>query len=179
MWPQAGEAIPTSKIAVAIVRLCWEARDLKQLNAHVLIVAKRRAQLKQVIVDLVQAAMTHIEAIAAPDDKLELISTLRTVTDGKIFVEVERARLTLMLAKLKMAEGKAAEASEVLQEVAIETFGSMEKREKAEFLLEQVRLTGVTKDWIKMGILANKMNKKLLDEAGFEVSDNLQKSNSE
>jgi 26S proteasome regulatory subunit N5 len=32
-----------------------------------------------------------------------------------------------------------AEAAEILQEIAVETFGSMEKREKAEFLLEQVR----------------------------------------
>ena len=32
-----------------------------------------------------------------------------------------------------------AEAAEILQEVAVETFGSMEKREKADFLLEQVR----------------------------------------
>lgn len=44
-----------------------------------------------------------------------------------------------MLARLREEEGKIAEASETLQEVAIETFGSMEKREKAEFLLEQVR----------------------------------------
>jgi hypothetical protein len=45
-----------------------------------------------------------------------------------------------MLARLREEEGKIAEASETLQEVAIETFGSMEKREKAEFLLEQVRV---------------------------------------
>ena len=154
---------------MAIIRLCWETHDLKQLNAHLLIVAKRRAQLKQVIVDIVQEAMKFIDSIAVKEDRLELISTLRTVTDGKIFVEVERARLTLMLAKMKEAEGNVAEASEVLQEITIETFGSMEKREKAEFLLEQVRLTGATKDWIKMSILANKMNKKVLDEAGFEV----------
>ena len=154
---------------MTIVRLCWEARDLKELNAHILVVAKRRAQLKQVIVDLVQAAMALIPDMGAVDDRLELIATLRTVTEGKIFVEVERARLTLMLAKLKEEGGKLGDASEILQEVAIETFGSMEKREKAEFLLEQVRITGATKDWIKMSILANKMNKKLLDEAGFEV----------
>ena len=45
-----------------------------------------------------------------------------------------------MLADLREAEGRLGEASEVLQEVAVETFGSMEKREKAEILLEQVSL---------------------------------------
>lgn len=53
--------------------------------------------------------------------------------------QVERARLTMMLAKMHEARGVVAEASETLQEIAIETYGSMEKREKAEFLLEQVR----------------------------------------
>ena len=70
--------------------------------------------------------------------------------------------------KIKEAEGKTAEASDILQEIAIETFGSMEKREKAEFLLEQVRLTLAQRDFVKAGILAAKMNKKVLDEAGFE-----------
>ena len=51
---------------------------------------------------------------------------------------MERARLTRTLAGIKEAEGNIAEAAEVLQEVAVETFGSMDKREKAEFLLEQV-----------------------------------------
>lgn len=44
----------------------------------------------------------------------------------------------------------------------------MEKREKADFLLEQVRLTSLERDFIRMGILANKLNKKLLEEEGME-----------
>jgi len=86
----------------------------------------------------------------------------------QIHVEVERARLTKQLAELREAEGKVAEASEILQEVAVETFGSMDRREKAEFLLEQVRLTLVQRDYVKMGILANKINKRQLDEEGME-----------
>jgi 26S proteasome regulatory subunit N5 len=154
---------------VAIVRMCWEARDLKALNANILMLTKRRGQLKQAIADMVTEAMPYLEPLPGKDDKLELIATLRTVTEGKLFVEVERSRLTLALARIREAEGRLTEASEVLQEVAIETVGSMEKREKAEFLLEQVRLTSVTRDWIKTGILANKMNKRMMDEAGSEV----------
>ena len=54
-------------------------------------------------------------------------------------MQVERARLTMTLAKMHEERGAVAEASETLQEIAVETYGSMEKREKAEFLLEQVR----------------------------------------
>ena len=37
----------------------------------------------------------------------------------QIFVEIERARLTKQLAKLKEEEGKIDEAAEILQEVAV------------------------------------------------------------
>ena len=37
----------------------------------------------------------------------------------QIFVEIERARLTKQLAKLKEEEGKVDEAAEILQEVAV------------------------------------------------------------
>jgi hypothetical protein len=45
----------------------------------------------------------------------------------------------------------------------------MEKREKAEFLLEQVRLCLSQRDFVRMQIIANKVSKKVLDEEGFEV----------
>lgn len=45
---QASDAIATSKVVVSIVKLCHELGDMKQLNAHVQILAKRRGQLKQV-----------------------------------------------------------------------------------------------------------------------------------
>ena len=45
----------------------------------------------------------------------------------------------------------------------------MEKREKAEFLLEQIRLCFLQRDFVRMLIISNKVSKKVLDEAGFEV----------
>ena len=54
----------------------------------------------------------------------------RTVTAGKIYVEVERARLTLKLSAMKEQDGDVNEAANILQELQVETFGSMEKKEK-------------------------------------------------
>lgn len=56
----------------------------------------------------------------------------RTVTAGKIYVEVERARLTHKLALLKEADGDTEEAATAMQEMPVETFGSMEKKEKVQ-----------------------------------------------
>lgn len=89
--------------------------------------------------------MKFLDDIADQEEKLKLINTLRTVSDGKvrcarctsprcllpqllivcrdsafqIFVEVERARLTLMLSRAYEADGKVKEASETLQEIAV------------------------------------------------------------
>jgi len=83
---------------------------------------------------------------------------------GKMFVELERARMTKMLAEIKEAEGNSAEAADVLQEVQVETVGSMEVAEKANFLLEQMRLCLAKKDYVRTEIVANKVNVKILSE---------------
>lgn len=44
---QAADAFATSKVAVALVNLCYEAQDYKQLNNQILVLCKRRGQLKQ------------------------------------------------------------------------------------------------------------------------------------
>lgn len=46
-------------------------------------------------------------------------------------MEVERARLTHKLALLKEADGDIEAAAGAMQEMPVETFGSMEKKEKA------------------------------------------------
>lgn len=43
---------------------------------------------------------------------------------------MERARLTHKLAKMKEEEGNITEAANIIQELQVETYGSMEKREK-------------------------------------------------
>ena len=52
----------------------------------------------------------------------------------QIYVEVERARLTHKLAKMKEEEENIIEAANVIQELQVETYGSMEKREKVKII---------------------------------------------
>ncbi|CBQ67980.1 probable RPN5-26S proteasome regulatory subunit [Sporisorium reilianum SRZ2] len=102
---------------------------------------------------------------AGVDDtiRMKLVELLRTVTEGKIFVEVERARVTLLLSKMLYAQNKVHEAADALQDLAVETFGSMDRREKAEFILEQMRLNYERNDLAKMAIVSKKINTKLFD----------------
>ncbi|GAC73807.1 26S proteasome regulatory complex, subunit RPN5/PSMD12 [Moesziomyces antarcticus T-34] len=99
------------------------------------------------------------------ETRMKIVELLRTVTEGKIFVEVERARITLLLSKMLYTKGKVSEAADALQELAVETFGSMDRREKVEFILEQMRLNYERNDLAKMAIVAKKINTKLFDNA--------------
>ena len=63
--------------------------------------------------------MKFVDVTPDKKTKLELIDTLRTVSAGKIFVELERARLTKILAEIKENDGDIAGAAETLQDVQI------------------------------------------------------------
>lgn len=98
----------------------------------------------------------------------KLVKALREISDGKIFLEAERARLTRCMAIILEQEGDVASAADVLQEVHVETYGSLSKREKVEFILEQMRLTLAKKDYVRAGIVAGKVSRKYLQEENME-----------
>jgi len=111
--------------------------------------------------------MTYINTSPSLELKKELIITLREITEGKIYLEGERARLTKMLSDILEADGDVAGAADVIQEVHVETFGSLSKMEKVEFILEQIRLVLAKKDWVRAYIVSQKVNKKALEEGKF------------
>lgn len=128
----------------------------------------RRSQKSKAITALVYVALPWIEECSNVDEKLRLVVALRNITDGKIFLEAERARLTLQLSKMKEEAGDVGAAADILQEVHVETYGALSKREKIEFLLEQMRVTLLKEDFVRAAIVSNKINRKALSEDGME-----------
>lgn len=74
-----------------------------------------------------------------------------------------------MLSAIKEGEGDITAASDLLQDLQVETFGSMDRREKVDFILEQMRLLKVQDDWDKLAIVAKRINSKWLGEKEHEV----------
>ncbi|MCJ1308318.1 hypothetical protein MMC25_001971 [Agyrium rufum] len=155
---KASDLASTSRLVVAIVTICKDSGDWSLLNEQVLLLSKKHGQLKQATTKMVQVVMTFIDDAPTKEKKLSVIETLRTVTEGKIFVEVERARVTRILSNMKKEEGDLPAAADILCELQVETFGSMERREKTEFILEQVALCIERGDWTQAGILSRKIS---------------------
>lgn len=144
----------------AVVSACYDAKDWKLLEENVVLLSKRRGQLRQVIQSFVRQAMGYIDSTPDKAARVSLIKTLQGVTEGKIFVEIERARLTRRLAAIQEADGDVSGAADTMQEVAVETFGAMAKAEKIAFILEQVRLCLAKKDYMRAQILSRKISPK-------------------
>eukprot|EP00933_Yihiella_yeosuensis_P062876 TRINITY_DN65899_c0_g1_i1.p1 TRINITY_DN65899_c0_g1~~TRINITY_DN65899_c0_g1_i1.p1 ORF type:complete len:459 (-),score=140.14 TRINITY_DN65899_c0_g1_i1:141-1517(-) len=164
---QASDGLSTSKLLCKICNLYFEKKDWPKLKEHIVVLAKKRGQLKRAITDMVHLAMGWLDGLDK-EKKLDLMATLEEVTAGKIFVEVEKARLTAMMAQMKEEEGKIEEAANLLQEVQVESFGAMERREKTEYILNQMRLVIAKKDFVRTQIISKKINPKLLEAEDFQ-----------
>lgn len=139
----------------------------------IMTLSKKRLLIKMAIAKMVRDAVGMIEKMPTEDLKMKLIETLRTVTAGKIYVEVERARLTSMVVKKLEAEGKLDEAATMLLELQVETYGSMEMREKVGYLLEQMRYSLVRNDYVRATIISKKINIKFFGKFDTDEVQNL------
>ncbi|XP_047480699.1 LOW QUALITY PROTEIN: 26S proteasome non-ATPase regulatory subunit 12-like [Penaeus chinensis] len=157
------DAHSTSRVLVAIVEICFGAGEWNLMNESIVTLTKKRSQIKMAVTKMVQKCCEYVDQTPDKETKLKLMDTLRTVTAGKIYVEVERARLTHKLAMMKEPEGDITEAATILQELQVETFGSMERKEKVEMILEQMRLCLLKKDFVRTQIISKKISTKFFD----------------
>ncbi|KAI6031578.1 hypothetical protein BKA83DRAFT_393571 [Pisolithus microcarpus] len=196
--PELGKAGKLPE-ALGEVTLCYEARDYTQLNATVHLLSKKHGQLKGVIQAFVEQAIGWLPEIRRREGDqiwLELVETLRAVTEGKIFLETPRARVTLVLSQYHEALAKQPTASpsstkeslqtatDLLSDLQVETYSSMERREKTEFILEQIRLlialarlkddevakTTEKEGKIGLGVGGRKVNETFLKEKENELA---------
>lgn len=178
-FSQASDLASTSRILVAIVTIAKESGDWSLMNEQVLLLSKKHGQLKQAVTKMVQVVMGFLDSAPNLETKMSTIETLRTVTEGKIFVEVERARVTKILSDIKKDEGDIKAAMDILCELQVETFGSMERREKTEFILAQVALCIENEDWTHAGILSRKISTKYLARKPKKTAEQIEKEKKE
>merc|ERR1712141_688556 len=137
-------------------------------NEKIQDLVKKRSQLKQAVAKMIAECCTFIDKISDKATMLKLIDTLRTVTAGKIYVENERARLTHRLSLIHEADDNIAEAAKIMQELQVETYGSMDRKEKVELILEQMRLCLATKDYIRSQIMSKKISIRFFENVDHQ-----------
>lgn len=151
-----------------MVNLCCRFGDYEELEAVMVNMSKKRGILKLAITAMVQKCIEFIPTVSDMQKRIKLIETICKVTEGKIYVEVELARVTRMLVQIHEAAGRVKKAAQLIQELQVETFGSMERREKVDFILEQIRLSIAIDEFQKARIISRKVTAKTFEHEGFE-----------
>lgn len=151
-----------------LIRLCRNLGDWDKLNAMLSLINKRSSQYKSTLTAVVAEAMEYLESVPSEDVKVNLLKALKEVSDGKIYLEGESAKIHFTLASIYESRGDITEACNTIQDVHVETYGSLSRQQKAEYILEQIRLNLLKKDYIRVSIHSRKMNKKTIEEEGFE-----------
>lgn len=83
--------------------------------------------------------------------------------------QVEYARCVLMIVKNEETSANIEEAARILQDVQVETYGSMDHREKVEFILYQMAIMIKKQDIIRLLIVSRKVTEKTFK--GLNIED--------
>ena len=129
---------------------------------------KKRGQPVKAQVEMVRKAMTFIDKISDKDLKMKYVKCLREVCEKKIYLEVEYARCVLMIVKNEETQANIEEAARILQDVQVETYGSMDHREKVEFILYQMKIMVKKADMIRLLIVSRKVTDKTFKKENIE-----------
>ena len=71
------DMMSTGRVLVAIVQICREANNWNALFEHIILLSKRRSQLKQAVAKMVQECYTYVDETPNKEIKIKLIDTLR------------------------------------------------------------------------------------------------------
>lgn len=80
---------------------------------------------------------------------------------------------------MKREQGDLNAAADILCELQVETFGSMERREKTEFILDQVALCIEKGDWTQAGILSRKISTRYFARKPKRTPEEIEKEKKE
>jgi 26S proteasome regulatory subunit N5 len=131
---------------------------------------KRRGQAKKAIIDMVQWVMSDavLNKLPSREERYKMLEALKEASEGKMFLEREYSQVTRTTAEMLEADGKHDDATKLVQEIQIETYGSLQTVEKVDFILYQMKLVLGRRDFVRCQILSRKISKKHINEKGLE-----------
>lgn len=166
---QASDLASSKRVLGEIVKVLRNAGEWKQMNEMVQLLSKKHGQLKTAVASLIQEVIAGLDEAPNLATKIETIDNVRAICEGKIYLEMERARVTRMLAEIRENEGDIAQAADLMGELQVETYSSMDMREKTDFILKQMELYIKKGDFTYAAIISRKVLPRYFDKE--EVQD--------
>lgn len=161
----------SASVCKQVLEAAWKARNLAKLREWLPMLVRRRGQAKQAVQEMVKLCVdTYLPELAAQsrEETFWMLAVLREVSEGKMFLEGEFAQCTRQLCEMHESDGKLEEACKIIQEIQIETYGSLKNKDKVLFILYQMKLVLARQDYVRLQILSRKIVAKALQEEGLE-----------
>ncbi|WLF81112.1 proteasome regulatory particle subunit [Lodderomyces elongisporus] len=165
---QSSDLASSKRVLNKIVTTLVQNGDWEYLNDLITTLSKKHGQLKSSIQAFIQDVIKSLDELNNShshelETKIKLIETIRTVTDKKIFVEVERAIVSRQLAEIYLNQKNDLDkAVDILCDLQVETYSLMPFSDKIDYILEQIRLTLQKGDYGQARILTRKILLKSL-----------------
>ncbi len=162
-----------SQLCIKIIEYVYEKKDYESVNILLISLNKRRNQSREAITQFVKYALNTIykelNSANLEEEKVKLLNTLVEITQGRIFVEMEFSIAIRELTELHLKKSEIDQAAKLIQDIQIETFGSLERKYKLEYILFQMRILLRKEDYVRTLIVSNKVNRRHLNEEGLET----------
>ena len=160
--------IKSNQLCQTLVKTLYERGDFSNYLKVMEYLAQRKNQSREAIISIVKYALNDILPLQPKEKQVDLLTTVISITEGKIFVEQEYSEAVKKMADILINDGELAKAAKLVQDVQIEAFGSLDRKYKTQYILYQMQILLENKDYIRTLIVSNKINRNHLDDEGFE-----------
>jgi len=141
--------------------------DYNSLRALLLSLNKKRNQSRESVLSIVKYSLNDVYYKLNEDEQIKLLRILIEITEGRIFVEHEYSVAVRRLTEIYLARRDIEEAAKLIQDIQIETFGSLDRFYKVDYILFQMRILLQKEDYVRTLIVSNKINRKHLNDEGL------------
>ena len=155
----------------ALLTIAKQHKTIDDIISVFTFILTRRAQQKPAITKAVELCVEYINEFKLSDKQSyeKLCKTVCSQTEGKVFVDLQRARIVKKYSLYLEENGRLQEAMELMKTMHIETFVSLDRMERMDFLLLQIRIALECEDYLQAQLLSNKINKNTIQTDGFEA----------
>ncbi|XP_055379620.1 26S proteasome non-ATPase regulatory subunit 12-like [Condylostylus longicornis] len=125
-----------AQVLIEIASLCVETNHWRDLNDYLVILSNRKSFIEKSVVALIKHCLMIIRSIKIEKIiQLELMKVLYGITKGKNYLELERAKLSKVMADHYEEENNVGKAIEILEDLKCETISNLDNREKNIFVI--------------------------------------------
>ena len=158
------------KSVEGLLTIAKQQKTYKEIIETFTFILSRRSQQKPAITKAVELSIEYIHEFKSTNMEAyeELSKTICNQTEGKVFVDIQRAMIVKEYALYLEEKNRLEEAMELMKSMHIETFVSLDRKERMDFLLLQVRIALEYNDYLQAQLLSNKINRNTIKLEGFE-----------